>query len=251
MKKKIEKKATNQLAKGITGLLILLMVSIPLFSQNVGISPAGASAPNAAAGLDVKFGDKGFLISRVALQSTADAAPVTSHIAGMLVYNTATAGDVTPGFYYNDGTKWVSGLPKANAAGDIQYWDGTVWVTIPIGSQGQLLQLNPTTGLPAWANNTMQAIVVTKTATSILSTSAASGGIVLNDGGSPVTAYGVCWSTSANPTIVDNKTTDGTGIGNYTSTIAGLITGTMYYFRAYATTGNGTVYGTEYNFITP
>lgn len=251
MKKKIEKKTMNHFVKDITGLIILLIISISGFSQNVGISPTGATAPNPAAGLDVKFADKGFLISRVALQSTIDPAPITSHITGMLVYNTATAGDVTPGFYYNDGTKWVSGFPKANAAGDIQYWDGTAWVSISIGLQGQLLQLNPTTGLPAWANNTIQAIVVTKTATNILSTSAASGGIVLNDGGSPVTAYGVCWSTNANPTIVDNITSDGTGIGSYASTITGLITGTMYYFRAYATTGNGTVYGTEYNFITP
>ncbi|MFT3751683.1 MAG: hypothetical protein QM800_02015 [Paludibacter sp.] len=251
MKKKIEKEAMNQIAKGITGLVILLIVSIPVFAQNVGISPAGASAPNPVAGLDVKFGDKGFLISRVELQTTADPAPVTAHIAGMLVYNTATAGDVTPGFYYNDGTKWISGFPKANAAGDIQYWNGTAWVIIPIGQQGQLLQLSPTTGLPVWANNTLQAIVVTKAATSILSTSAASGGTVLNDGGSPVSAYGVCWSTSANPTIAGNKTTDGSGIGNYTSTITGLTAATMYYFRAYATTGNGTVYGTEYNFITP
>lgn len=62
--------------------------------------------PNANAMLEVESTTKGVLLPRVALTSTAAFAPLTAHVAGMTVYNTATAGDVTPGQYYNDGTKW-------------------------------------------------------------------------------------------------------------------------------------------------
>lgn len=57
----------------------------------------------------------------------------------MVVYNTATAGDVIPGFYFNNDTRWVPSLPKANSAGEIQYWDGIKWLTIPSGQPGQLV----------------------------------------------------------------------------------------------------------------
>jgi len=45
---------------------------------------------------------------------------------------------------------------------------------------------------------------------------------VTNDGGSEITARGVCWGTTQNPTISSSKTTDGTGTGSFTSNITGL-----------------------------
>ncbi len=50
---------------------------------------------------------KGMLLPRVALAHTNSAAPLTKHTPGMVLYNTSTTGNVTPGYYYNDGTKWV------------------------------------------------------------------------------------------------------------------------------------------------
>lgn len=93
--------------------------------------------------------------------------------------------------------------------------------------------------------------VITRDATDITSNSAITGGNITSDGGNPVTARGVCWSTSANPTIAGSKTTDGTGTGEYTSNITGLQVNTKYYYRAYATNSKGTVYGEEKNFTTP
>ena len=87
-------------------------------------------------------------------------------------------------------------------------------------------------------------------ATSITSNSANSGGNISSDGGSSVTARGVCYSTTAGPSISGNKTSDGSGIGNYTSSISGLTPGTIYYIRAYATNGAGTSYGNELTFTT-
>jgi uncharacterized protein (TIGR02145 family) len=93
-------------------------------------------------------------------------------------------------------------------------------------------------------------LVTTKTVTGIASSTATSGGDVTSDNGSVVTARGVCWDTSRNPTIANSKTDDGTGSGSFTSHITGLSENTTYYYRAYATNSNGTGYGTGYSFKT-
>ena len=90
--------------------------------------------------------------------------------------------------------------------------------------------------------------VTTTTVSSINSTTATSGGDVTDQGGTTVSARGVCWSTSQNPTTSDSKTTDGTGTGSYTSDITGLTPGTLYYVRAYATNSVGTSYGSQASF---
>jgi len=68
---------------------------------------------------------------------------------------------------------------------------------------------------------------------------------ITSDGGDSITARGVCWGTTKNPTIAGSKTTDGKGIESFTSTITGLAPSATYYFRAYATNSIGTVYGNE------
>nr|WP_315175889.1 putative Ig domain-containing protein [uncultured Flavobacterium sp.] len=93
-------------------------------------------------------------------------------------------------------------------------------------------------------------VVNTAEATSITPDSAVTGGEVIADGGDSTTVRGVCWSTSTNPSILNNKTTDGTGIGVFTSNLTGLSASTTYYVRAYATNSTGTVYGTEVSFTT-
>lgn len=92
--------------------------------------------------------------------------------------------------------------------------------------------------------------VTTSTVTVLSNTSAECGGEVVSDGGATVTVRGVCWSTSQNPTVLDNHTTDGSGVGGFVSSIAGLSDVSTYYVRAYATNGVGTVYGNEVSFIT-
>lgn len=92
--------------------------------------------------------------------------------------------------------------------------------------------------------------VSTKSVTGITATTASCGGEVTNSGGGTVSARGVCWSASENPTIADNHTTDGTGVGEFTSSITGLTNNVTYYVRAYATNSNGTSYGEERSFTT-
>ncbi len=92
--------------------------------------------------------------------------------------------------------------------------------------------------------------VTTGEISEITASSATCGGYVVSDGGSSVTARGVCWSTSQNPTLSDIFTTDGNGTGNFTSLITELSCETTYYVRAYATNSSGTAYGSQVNFTT-
>jgi uncharacterized protein (TIGR02145 family) len=94
------------------------------------------------------------------------------------------------------------------------------------------------------------AVIATSTVSNITQTTASCGGNITSDGGGSITARGVCWSKSTDPTISDSKTTDGTGKGTFTSSITGLTTGTTYYVRAYATNSKGTSYGTSKSFST-
>lgn len=94
-------------------------------------------------------------------------------------------------------------------------------------------------------------VVSTTEVTSISYNSAQSGGEVTDNGGSEVISRGVCWSTSLNPTIsLNTKTVDGSGTGSFISSITGLLSGSTYYLRAYATNSFGTTYGKVFSFST-
>ena len=87
--------------------------------------------------------------------------------------------------------------------------------------------------------------ITTNNVSCITATTATCGGNVTNMGGAPVTSRGVCWNTSQNPTVSDSHTTDGSGMGDFTSNMTGLIFGTTYYVRAYATNSGRTAYGEQ------
>ena len=97
---------------------------------------------------------------------------------------------------------------------------------------------------------TTEPTVTTAVISDIDKTTATGGGNVTTDGGATVTARGICWSTSQNPTISGSHTTDGTGTGSFTSAMTGLTANTTYYVRAYATNSVGTAYGEELSFTT-
>ncbi len=96
--------------------IVMLVIALNCFllsgikAQNVAINGTGA-LPDPSAMLDVNAADKGILIPRVALTDVTVAAPVTTPSTSLLVFNTATAGvspnDVTPGYYYWNGTRWI------------------------------------------------------------------------------------------------------------------------------------------------
>jgi hypothetical protein len=231
--------------------LILMISTLPIFSQNVGINSTG-NAPNTNAGLDVDFSNKGVLIPRVALTNTASFLPLSAHVAGMIIYNTATTGDVKPGFYYNNGFNWVSGFPTGTATGNMLYWNGNAWLMIPPGLPGQFLQLNAS-NLPYWGGATGSLATLTTTVASAITTSTATtGGNITNDAGLAVLSRGVCYGTSSNPTTVNSVVLASpvTGTGSFTSSLTGLLPVTTYYVRAFATNNTVTTYATEISFTT-
>lgn len=93
-------------------------------------------------------------------------------------------------------------------------------------------------------------VLTTSALSSVTVNSAVSGGNISSNGGAAITARGICWSTSQNPTIAGSKTNDGTGTGTFTSSITGLSAGVAYYFRAYATNSAGTGYGNQLTAVT-
>jgi hypothetical protein len=102
--------------------------------------------------------------------------------------------------------------------------------------------VNPATAIPT---------VTTRSVTSVTQTTASSGGTVVSNGGATVTVSGIAWSTTANPTTANTKTTDGWAIGGpWADSMTGLIPNTTYHVRAYATNSVGTAYGADVTFTT-
>jgi uncharacterized protein (TIGR02145 family) len=129
------------------------------------------------------------------------------------------------------GTSYTYRVYSYNSVGPSLGYSNTVTVTVP---------------------TTVTLATITTTAVSGITTSAAtSGGTITNDGGAPITARGIVWSNLPNPTIdLPTKTTDGTGVGTFTSAISGLNPNWDYHVRAYATNSAGTAYGNEITFTT-
>jgi hypothetical protein len=104
---------------------------------NVGI---GNAHPHASAILDLNNdNNKGFLVPKMTLTSTAIAAPVNNPTVGLLVFNTNIVNDVFPGFYFWDGNVWVrlysSNLPAVSK----------ILVTAPVTNTGT--DTNPIIGV--------------------------------------------------------------------------------------------------------
>lgn len=104
--------------------LLCLGLSLTYANAQVGMP---SNNPNKDAVLDLNRTDgtstKGLLLPKVALTSIASASPMTAHIAGMHIWNTATVtgtNGVTPGEYYNNGSKWI----RVSSATDAWIQDG-------------------------------------------------------------------------------------------------------------------------------
>ena len=104
--------------------------------------------------------------------------------------------------------------------------------------------------LPSCKKEATLPVVTTTSVSNITQTTALTGGAVTDDGGADVTFFGVCWSTTPDPTIGGNKKNIGDSPGSFTISISGLTANTKYYVRAYATNSAGTSYGNEIAFTT-
>ncbi len=92
--------------------------------------------------------------------------------------------------------------------------------------------------------------IITTPVTGMAETTATGGGSVVNNGEGLITARGICWSISPDPTLSDDYTVEGAGLGAFSSEMTGLVCATTYYVRAYATNSAGTAYGDQVSFET-
>jgi hypothetical protein len=185
--------------------LFYLLVIVGSFINVTAQTGIGTTMPNASAKLEIAATDKGFLPPRVALTATNVFTPITgtaASAAGLLIYNTATAGsapnNVVPGYYYWNGSAWVQiagGLvidATKSASFSLAATDNnklffissasTVTVTVPtlpIGFSCQLIQtgtgtitfagsgttLNSASGLSTRATNSVIGLVMNSTTT--------------------------------------------------------------------------------------
>lgn len=103
------KNTVNLLIPCIRIFLVIFSFSVSLINlnaQSLAINTTAATA-HVSSILDVSSSNKGMLIPRVALTGTADVVTITSPATSLLVYNTATVSNVTPGYYYWNGSAWT------------------------------------------------------------------------------------------------------------------------------------------------
>ncbi|NTW31368.1 MAG: LamG domain-containing protein [Bacteroidetes bacterium] len=105
-------KITFKIAKGIMYVFCALNFIFLTFNCSAqggaAINTNGAAAVNSAM-LDVSSTNQGIRIPKVALTSSTSPLPITNPVNSLLVYDSITTGDITPGYYYWDATasKWV------------------------------------------------------------------------------------------------------------------------------------------------
>jgi hypothetical protein len=189
-------------------------------------------------------------VSRTSVVATVNTIPT---ITGTTPASRCGAGTVTLGATASAGTiNWYSASTGGSSLGT-----GTSYTTPSISSTTTYYVDATSNGCTTASRSSVTATVNTYTPTisttvvsSITKNSAISGGNITADGGSAVTSRGICWSTSANPTLANNYTANGSGNGSYNVTMTGLSASTTYYVRAYATNCSGTYYGTQQSFTT-
>lgn len=173
---------------------------------------------------------------------------ISTEVINDSLYITLTTGETLNAGYVT-GPQGPQGVaPEGSNPGDMLFWDGTDWQFVPIGSPGQVLQIN-TEGLPVWSGAGYPTLITIE-ATGITPTAATIGGDITSDGGSPVTARGIVYSTEAFPTFNDSTIQSGSGTGSFSVDLTGLDIGQTYYVRAFATNEIGTMFGNQITFQT-
>ncbi len=214
----------------------------------------------------------GAVVSFTTSSSTNNLPFVTSGPITSITYNSATAAgnitDIGSSSVTHYGHVWSSSNSIPTTADNKTDLGGANAIT---GFSSSLIGLQPDTyyWVRTYATNSVGTIygstvifntpkndpaniIIFIPPANVTTTTATFNGIIINIGSSPITQYGLVWSTNTAPTINDNKTQLGSATGpiNFTSTLTGLTPSTGYYVRAYAVNSAGIFYSTQYAFYT-
>ena len=84
---------------------ILFLFCSFLLSAQVGI---GTITPSSSSMLDITSTNSGLLIPRIALTSSTDTVTIPSPVTSLLIYNTGAGGLSPAGYYYWNGSAWIT-----------------------------------------------------------------------------------------------------------------------------------------------
>ena len=249
------------------GTTQLLSVPYALYAKSAGTVSGGANETDPIFGSSVASGisavdtanwnnKQNQLIagSNITITGNTINASASGGGSGITITSVSSAGDT---LYLSNGQTFIAGtngtLPPGTVAGEMNYWNGTAWVTVPPGLSlpgNQALTLSLCNGVPTWGPCPgVLPTVTTAAVTEIASFSVLCGGTIISTGGAQIVNRGFCWSISTNPTIANNVTQDWGG--DFINYIYGLEPNTTYYVRAFATNSVGTAYGNQVSFTTP
>ena len=190
-------------------LILCLLATISFaIAQTTVISDVSHSG-DASAVLDVYSTTKGLLFPRIALTNTSSASPVSSPATSLIVYNTASTGNVTPGYYYWNSAAWVR-ISAAGANSDITSLTGlTTPLTVAQGGTGAA---------------TLTGLLLGNGTSSMTATTSSSGisGVISDETGSGVLVFGTSptFTTSiTSPLIIGGS---GTTSDLYLKTTSGV-----------------------------
>ena len=112
--------------------MALVLISIGYSQAQIKVQETVANAvitlPDANAILELESNNKGLLFSRVPLVGLTNPSPLSAHVLGMMVFNTTNSNQLTPGIYYNDGSKWIA-VGGKTAASNIEYDPSTYFIS--------------------------------------------------------------------------------------------------------------------------
>lgn len=198
--------------------------------------------------------------------TTPTSADVTSSSATLGGNITADGGDAITerGIYYSKTDGFADGAGTKVAATGTSTGVFTVSVTDLDASTIYYFKAYATNGAGtgysaqgsfetlAGAGGAVVPSVSSPTSASVTATTAVLGGTITTDGGDAITERGIYWST--NNGFADGAGTkvpgDGTSTGVFTVNVSGLDYSTPYYYKAYATNGEGTGYSAQGTFTT-